>query len=391
MAYTKTESKNWFTRLKESVSGVLVGIILIAAGTWLLWWNEEDTFKTAGAIGEAELVTQEVADISHIDSALEGKVIHAVGFADTKDVVKDSLFGIEASAINIERSAEFYQWEEHTHTETRKKLGGGEETVTTYSYSKEWVSEPIDSGKFEDSSYRNSNTVLANVKSEEFWAQNVTFGAYKLPDFLTRKIGGAVPITLEKVNTESLSSAINSPMHDKLMLIHVQGSTVYIGKNPSSPEIGDVRVTFTKTPQADVSIVAQVIRDTFEPFTASNGYTFSRLEMGKVGSAKMFEDARSENNLMAWIFRAVGAVVIMLGLSLVMKPLSVVADVIPILGTIVGTGTGFVAFVIGLAWSLVVIAVAWVRFRPIIAGGLLAVAAVLLGLSYMRGKKKAQA
>lgn len=391
MAYTKTESKNWFTRLKESVSGVLVGIILIAAGTWLLWWNEEDTFKTAGAIGEAELVTQEVADISHIDSALEGKVIHAVGFADTKDVVRDSLFGIEASAINIERQAEFYQWEEHAHTETSKKLGGGEETVTTYSYSKEWVSEPIDSGKFEDYSYRNSNTVLANVKSEAFWAQNVTFGAYKLPDFLTRKIGGAVPLTLEKVNTESLSSAINSPMHDKLMLIHVQGSTVYIGKNPSSPEIGDVRVTFTKTPQADVSIVAQVIRDTFEPFTASNGYTFSRLEMGKVGSAKMFEDARSENNLMAWIFRAIGAVVIMLGLSLVMKPLSVFADVIPILGTIVGTGTGFVAFVIGLAWSLVVIAVAWVRFRPIIAGGLIAVAAVLLGLSYMRGKKKAQA
>ena len=136
MAYTKTESKNWFTRLKESVSGVIAGIVLIAIGTWLLWWNEEDTFKTAGAIGEAELVTQEVQDISRVDPALEGKVIHAIGYADTKDVVKDSLFGVEANAINIERKAEFYQWEEHEHTETRKKLGGGEETVTTYTYSR---------------------------------------------------------------------------------------------------------------------------------------------------------------------------------------------------------------------------------------------------------------
>ena len=94
MAYTKTETKSWFSRLKDSVTGVLVGIVLIIAGTWLLWWNEGDTFKTAGAIGEAELVTQEVQDISRINPELEGKVIHAVGFADTKDVVRDSLFGV---------------------------------------------------------------------------------------------------------------------------------------------------------------------------------------------------------------------------------------------------------------------------------------------------------
>ncbi|MBQ6970835.1 MAG: TMEM43 family protein [Synergistaceae bacterium] len=391
MAYTKTETKSWFSRLKDSVTGVLVGIVLIIAGTWLLWWNEGDTFKTAGAIGEAELVTQEVQDISRINPELEGKVIHAVGFADTKDVVRDSLFGVEANAINIERKAEFYQWQEHQQRETRKKLGGGEETVTTYTYSLEWVSEPVDSNRFEDPSYQGRNTVLADVKSGTFRAQNVTFGAYKLPDFLTQRIGGAVPMTLENVDTASLSSAINSTDPSKLLLIHVQGSTVYIGKNPASPEVGDVRITFTKTPPADVSIVAQVIGDTFGPFTASNGYTFSRLEMGRVGSTKMFEDARSENNIMAWIFRAVGAIVVMLGLGLVMKPLSVVADVIPILGTIVGAGTGFVAFVIGLAWSLVVIAAAWLRFRPVVAGCLIAVAVGLLVLSYMRGRKKAQA
>ncbi len=41
--------------------------------------------------------------------------------------------------------------------------------------------------------------------------------------------------------------------------------------------------------------------------TASNGYTFSRLEMGKVGFKKMFEDARSENNIMAWVLRVIAA------------------------------------------------------------------------------------
>ncbi len=68
-----------------------------------------------------------------------------------------------------------------------------------------------------------------------------------------------------------------------------------------------------------------------------------------------------------------------------------IADVIPILGTIVDAGVGVVAFLIGLAWSLVVIAVAWVRFRPMVAGGLIAAALVLVVLSYMKGRKSAQA
>ena len=389
MAYTETESKNWFTRLKESVAGILTGVILIALATWLLWWNEEDTFKTAGAIGEAELVTQDVQDISRIDPELEGKVIHAVGYADTQETVRDNLFGVEARAINIERKAEFYQWVEHEHTETRKKLGGGEETVRTYTYSQEWAADPVDSGRFKE--FGHNNTTLAIIKDETFWASRVTFGAYVLPDFLKHRIGGAQSMTLQNVDVNSLSSVINSQDSDKLILIHVQGSTVYIGRNPGSPEVGDVRITFTQTLPSDVSVIAQVIRDTFEPFTASNGYTFSRLEMGKVGTEKMFGDARSENDIMAWVFRAIGAIGVILGLSLVFKPLSVIADVIPILGTIVDAGAGFVAFVIGLAWSLVVIAVAWVRFRPLIAGGLIAVALVLVALSYMKGRKTAQA
>lgn len=383
MAYTKTESKSWFTRLKESVAGILIGIILIAVATWLLWWNEEDTFKTAGAINEAELVTQDVNDISKIDPALEGKVIHAIGYADTQEVLRDNIFGVEAKAINIKREAEYYQWTEHQHSETRKKLGGGEETVTTYTYSQEWVSEPVDSNKFEDPDYIGRNTTLTTIKDETFMASRVTFGAYVLPDFLKRSIGGSVPMTLNNIDTASAASAANIT---SLQLVHVQGSTIYLGANPGSPAIGDVRVTFSQTPPADVSIIAQVIRDTFEPFTASNGYTFSALKMGKISSAAMFDGARSDNKLMAWIFRVIGAVCVMIGLSLVFKPLSVILDVIPILGTIMGAGTGFVAFLLGLAWSLIVIAVSWLRFRPLIAGGLIAAALMLIVILYKRGK-----
>lgn len=388
MAYTETTTKSWFQRISESFAGIATGFVLIAVATWLLWWNEGRTFKTAGAIGEAELVTQDVPDISRVDPALEGKVIHATGRAVTDEVLRDSVFGVSINAISLKRKAEYYQWREDSRKESRKKLGGGEETVTTYTYSREWVSHPIESTNFHDPDYRNRNTTLANVEPSTTWASTVTFGAYKLPDFLKHSIGGAQPMTLQSVDVRSVAGLLNTERKASEM-VHVSGSTVYLGKNPAYPQIGDVRVTFEQTPPADVSIIAQVIRNTFEPFTASNGYTFSRLTMGTAGMAKMFEGARSDNAVMAWVLRVIGILLAVGGLRMVFRILSVIADVIPILGTIVGAGTGFVAFVLGLAWSLVVIAVAWVRFRPLLAGGLIAVAVALLAMSYFKGKKEA--
>ncbi len=392
MAYTEVTSKNWFQRLGESFGGIVTGFVIIALATWLLWWNEGRTFKTAGAIGEAEMLTQDVADISKINPALEGKLIHAIGRAETKDILRDPVFGIELEAINIAKSVEYYQWEEHSHSETRKKLGGGEETVTTYTYDTGWTSSPVDSNSFKDSEYRGRNTTLARIEDSTIWAKNVSFGAYKLPDFLIHSIGGKLPMTLTSVDVNSVANIISVPKNytesaDKL--ITVSGSTVYIGKNPAAPEVGDVRVTFSYVPEADVSIVAQVIRDTFEKFTASNGYTFSRLDMGKVGIARMFEGARSDNNIMAWLLRIAGIFLVVLGLRMIFHPLSVLGDVIPLLGTIIGAGMGVVAFLLGLAWSLIVIALAWVRFRPLVAGGLIAAALLLIYLSYAKGKKSA--
>ncbi len=111
--------------------------------------------------------------------------------------------------------------------------------------------------------------------------------------------------------------------------------------------------------------------------------------MGTAGMAKMFEGARSGNQTMAWILRIVGIIFVIIGLRMIFNPLSVLGDVIPLVGTIIGAGTGLVAFILGLAWSLIVIAIAWVRYRPIVAGILIAIAAVLIYLSYSKGKKSA--
>ncbi|MGI6783049.1 MAG: TMEM43 family protein [Aminivibrio sp.] len=388
MAYQKVTHTSWFSRIGRSFGGVLTGLILIVLASWLLYWNEGRTVKTGGAIGEAQMLTVRMKDISKVDSSFDGKLVHASGRAETEKILQDLSFGVEKQAIKLARKVEYYQWVESSRSETRKKLGGGEETVTTYTYDLKWSNRPVDSSVFEDPLYRNRNTVLTTVEDDSIVASEVTFGAYTLPSFLVNGIGGAraLPVELSAEKKEEIAKLLGEGKGADF--VHSRDNTIYLGGNPNSPRVGDLRVSFTETPPADISIVARVIGSTFEQFVASNGYTFSRIDMGTVSPETMFEDAKTANTVMAWALRAVGTILVIAGLSLVFAPLSVIADFIPLLGTIVGAGTGLVAFLLGLAWSLLLIAIAWIRFRPLLAGGLIAAVVAILALLYMKGRGK---
>ncbi len=43
MAYQEVTHEGWFSRLGKSFGGIVTGIILIAAATFLLYWNEGRT------------------------------------------------------------------------------------------------------------------------------------------------------------------------------------------------------------------------------------------------------------------------------------------------------------------------------------------------------------
>jgi hypothetical protein len=64
----------------------------------------------------------------------------------------------------------------------------------------------------------------------------------------------------------------------------------------------------------------------------------------------------------------------LVGLNMVFRPLAVIADVLPILGSITRAGTGAIAFLLAAVLSTVTIAVAWMVYRPLLGGALLAVA-----------------
>lgn len=157
--------------------------------------------------------------------------------------------------------------------------------------------------------------------------------------------------------------------------------------DPAAPQVGDVRITWTYVgPQKPISVVAVQTGNTFAPYISkSSGYKVNLLETGIKTKDEMFQNAENTNTFMAWILRFLGWFIMYIGLSMILKPLSVLGDVLPILGDLIGVGTGIIAFLVSAAVALLVIAVAWVFYRPVLGIILLAAA---VGLIVLLIKKK---
>ena len=392
MAYTETTSTSYGQRLAGSAKGMIGGLLMFIIGTCLLWWNEGRTVRTAKAIGDAASHVESVADVSRVDASLNGKLIHASAFADTKDTLTDDMFGVRELAIRLDRKVEYYQWVENAQTREREKIGGGKETTTTYTYEKKWVDKPVNSAEFKDPQYQSANKVLAEVEERNEMAQHVMFGAYTLPESFVASISGSEPVEVRM--TEEQRFTWNERLHmlrpkvnTETSLVHTSANTVYLGLSPNSPQVGDVRVTFTKVPPADISLIAQVDGSTFKAYRAKNGQSFSRVQMGTVSADEMIEQARSENNMLTWVLRLVGVLLIVIGLKGMFGLLPMLFKVLPFLGSIVDAGVGLVSWILGLAWSLIIIAIAWLVFRPIIGISLLVLAIAGIVFLKRRGKK----
>lgn len=78
------------------------------------------------------------------------------------------------------------------------------------------------------------------------------------------------------------------------------------------------------------------------------------------------------------------------GIALILHPLSVLADLIPFIGGLIGIGNTLVAFFIALPCTLITIVSAWLFYRPVLGGILvaIAVAAVVFLLKKRNDVKK---
>jgi hypothetical protein len=373
--FREVSNQSWFGRIGNAFKGIVFGLILFVVAFPLLFWNEGRAVKRQKTLEEgAKSVISISADA--VDNANDQKLVHLSGEAKTDEVLTDSIFGVSVNAIKLHRGVEMYQWKENKQSKTKKKIGGGTETVTEYTYQKDWSDRLIDSSDFKITE-DHSNPASMPYDSETMQAQNVAVGAFQLSSSL---IGG-----INNYTDMALPEDLNVPEGLRDTAIKTNNG-FYIGWDPAEPEIGDVRVRFKVAPETEVSIISKQTGNTFEPYLTKVGGTIELLEIGTHSADAMIETAQQQNKIFTWILRAIGFLMMWFGLMMILKPLSVIADVLPILGSIVGAGAGIIAFLIAAICWMVTVAIAWIFYRPLLGIALLVIAAALLFA--LRGKLK---
>ncbi len=447
MAYQEIKTVGYGSRVGSSFRSIGTGIILFLAGTALLWWNEGRAVKTERMLEEAGSAYVEMENPNKKDASLDGELICGTAMATTEDSLSDSQFGVGAKAIALKRRVEYYQWVEHASSSSEDKLGGSQETTTTYSYSLEWVPSPVQSSEFKDPAYQMKNMVLTTYEDSEQYAENVSWGAYKLSESLISMISSreelqlsisedllkqldqstqtayerfygvqkdqqpvqqpvqqqaiidsvrallsdsakAVLDSLQAVNDSINKQMENANNKKDLKYIHQAGNVLYFGRVPSSPEAGDVRITFEVVVPAKVTVMAVVDGDTFKPYKAKNGKRFQTLVMGKKSGDEIIDEEKEVNNIFLWILRIVGALMVIGGLKGIFDFIITILKVVPFIANIIGWGIGVVCTVVGIAWSLIIIAIAWLFYRPLLGISLLVLAGFLVWVFAFKGKDK---
>ena len=412
------ENPSWVQRLGSSFKGVLIGFALFIAGFPILFLNEGRAVDTAKRLKEgAGAVVDVPAD--KIDAANEGQLVHVSGKADTQDVLSDDVFGVSATALRLKRSVEVYQVVEHSETKHIKE-GNKTREVTTYTYSNEWCTKPVDSSQYHEAAKRTANPPAAMPYGDvDKIAQNVTLGAFTLSEAHVKRMGekkpfafpadfkapasvpgaqyqngiiyvpynaAAAAVAPAATNVAAAATNVATAVANAATSALVGGHSVAMAPVP-----GDVRVTFKVVLPHDVTVVERQDGNTLSPWPASDGETLSFVRDGRVPAAKIFADAQSMNSKITWLLRLVGLLVMYFGLKRVLGPIDSLVDVIPILNGIVAMGTSLAAGLVAGACALLTIGVAWVFYRPWLGIPLIAVGVGLLVMVFMKKKKAAAA
>jgi hypothetical protein len=167
---------------------------------------------------------------------------------------------------------------------------------------------------------------------------------------------------------------------------------IYLGVDPAQPHVGDLRVSYQIAAVGPVSMIGRQAGTDFAEYQTKAGDRLLMVRAGMLSAGDMFKAAEEENRILTWVLRAVGVVAMLIGWMLMMRPLVVLADVIPFLGSVMGAGTGLVALLVTAVVAPVIIAIAWFWYRPLVSAGVLVVGfAVAYGIRTLAARRHARA
>jgi len=343
--FTETSKRGWGSRLGSSLSGMLIGVILFLGSFGVLFWNE----------GRADLskVANDATPISssemNTDVELESELVSATGILETEELLSDDLFLVPNNYLKVQRMVEVYSWVEKTSTKSEEKLGGSEETETTYTYAKEWVSNPAESADFKiPAGHENSPKPIEDLTKT---ADTASLGVYSV-DPKSLAMPGAELLGLSEENTQFTEES-TAELAGTKYIFNGFGTI-------SQPEVGDVRISYKVVESGqDVIVFGKLSNDSILPFLDKEGNTLYRAFPGS-SPEQAISTLHGEYKTMLWVFRVVGFLMMWIGLNMVFGPIGVLAAVIPFLAHLTRSVVKIATFVVSLVATILTILVSMV-------------------------------
>jgi len=273
---TTTTTENWLDRMGDAFFAVIIGWVMVLFSIPILWFNERRNARMESVImwGESQChtITADRREEDNRESLVHIQGANMVSAAKVKAHKFDVEF--EKDCVRLQTHVQAFLVIQHEHSESREKLGGGRETITKYTYSKEWSSTWHDSRGYRDSQYSGKNKKPDGLDL-----------GWKKKNSSRVELGDGFLLTDELINQCSNFKSVAGKLGPS---VSVQESKMQFFKGDSGwfyhregkdwhgggePQIGDCRVRFECVPDGQVTVMALQVaqpkggkRDVFLPY-----------------------------------------------------------------------------------------------------------------------------
>jgi len=238
----------------DAFGQALLGVLLVILGFPVLYFNEKRQVHMDKIFDYASHVCRQNVSSDAVDSQNEANLVHVQGATATQESLRDGEFPVKVTnCAKLRRSVEMYQWVESSSTETRDAPGGGKDEITTYSYAKQWCSSPQNSSGFQEAGHDNPSMPF---ESATYTASKVSLGDFTLTETLIRQMNNFQALSNEELAPQASAGGKQFSL----------GGTTY-ATFQGSPEIGDMKVSFTKVECKQATVLSVQHDGSFVPLT----------------------------------------------------------------------------------------------------------------------------
>jgi hypothetical protein len=387
--------------------GLIPGVFIVIASSALQWYNEGRAVRDAKLLAKAEREVAELDPSAPYDEVNDGKLVHITGYITTNQGLTDADHGLHRpDALQLIRETEVYEWNERK-SESRRRISETETKVEVfYRYNKQWTKKHIDSSRFQSSNHYNPQPRYSVGRRAMTVSDATISNGLRIPPDLINQmstnnfwhsgegnISNSQPVSLAGLQRDSgltgNGSAVILANENKLYFSDRKNELLALGSSQQGtgeldipvvrslpyPEVGDVKVSWTelKAPRDGVSILAKQEAGSLVAWSHdNNGHYVYTLIPGKHSAKSMISHLLDKSKTWTKILRIGGWIGNFIGLNIFLNCIPALVRLLPfgigsLLEPLVSLATSTIALGVSVGLSFSVIALAWLRFRPLFA------------------------